>query len=48
VPGHVHLAHDVRSIACCAIEMMAVGMARFDMARFGFEVSGPRRASPTS
>jgi NADH-quinone oxidoreductase subunit B len=28
-------------IACCAIEMMAVGMARFDMARFGFEVFRP-------
>ena len=28
-------------LACCAIEMMAVGMARFDMARFGFEVFRP-------
>jgi NADH-quinone oxidoreductase subunit B len=28
-------------IACCAIEMMAVGMARFDMARYGFEVFRP-------
>jgi NADH-quinone oxidoreductase subunit B len=28
-------------IACCAIEMMAVGMARFDMARFGAEVFRP-------
>jgi len=28
-------------IACCAIEMMGVGMARFDMARFGFEVFRP-------
>ena len=28
-------------IACCAIEMMAVGMARYDMARFGFEVFRP-------
>lgn len=28
-------------IACCAIEMMSVGMARFDMARFGFEVFRP-------
>jgi NADH-quinone oxidoreductase subunit B len=28
-------------IACCAIEMMAAGMARFDMARFGFEVFRP-------
>jgi NADH-quinone oxidoreductase subunit B len=30
-------------LACCAIEMMAVGMARFDIARFGAEVF---RASP--
>ena len=28
-------------LACCAIEMMGVGMARFDMARFGFEVFRP-------
>jgi NADH-quinone oxidoreductase subunit B len=28
-------------IACCAIEMMGAGMARFDMARFGFEVFRP-------
>jgi NADH-quinone oxidoreductase subunit B len=28
-------------LACCAIEMMAVGMARFDMARFGAEVFRP-------
>jgi len=28
-------------IACCAIEMMATGMARFDMARFGAEVFRP-------
>lgn len=33
-------------LACCAIEMMAVGMARFDMARFGAEVfrATPRQA----
>lgn len=30
-------------LACCAIEMMAAGMARFDIARFGAEVF---RASP--
>ncbi|MCK5544016.1 MAG: NADH-quinone oxidoreductase subunit B [Desulfobulbaceae bacterium] len=30
-------------LACCAIEMMACGMARFDIARFGAEVF---RASP--
>jgi len=28
-------------IACCAIEMMATGCARFDMARFGAEVFRP-------
>lgn len=28
-------------LACCAIEMMAVGMARFDMSRFGAEVFRP-------
>ncbi len=29
--------------SCCGIEFMAVGAARYDMARFGFEVA---RASP--
>ncbi len=28
-------------LACCAIEMMALGMARFDMARYGAEVFRP-------
>lgn len=28
-------------LACCAIEMMATGMARFDMSRFGAEVFRP-------
>jgi NADH-quinone oxidoreductase subunit B len=28
-------------IACCAIEMMATGCARFDMSRFGAEVFRP-------
>jgi NADH-quinone oxidoreductase subunit B len=28
-------------LACCAIEMMCVGMARFDIARFGAEVFRP-------
>jgi NADH-quinone oxidoreductase subunit B len=28
-------------IACCAIEMMGAGMARFDMARYGCEVFRP-------
>lgn len=28
-------------LACCAIEMMATGMARFDMARYGAEVFRP-------
>ncbi|MFC1837921.1 NADH-quinone oxidoreductase subunit B, partial [Thermodesulfobacteriota bacterium] len=28
-------------LACCAIEMMATGAARFDLARFGAEVFRP-------
>ncbi len=28
-------------LACCAIEMMATGCARFDMSRFGAEVFRP-------
>jgi NADH-quinone oxidoreductase subunit B len=28
-------------LACCAIEMMCLGMARFDMARYGAEVFRP-------
>lgn len=28
-------------LACCAIEMMAAGGARFDLSRFGFEVFRP-------
>lgn len=28
-------------LACCAIEMMAAGMARFDQSRFGMEVARP-------
>lgn len=28
-------------LACCAIEMMSLGMARFDMSRFGAEVFRP-------
>ncbi|GDX31606.1 NADH-quinone oxidoreductase subunit B [Actinomycetes bacterium] len=33
-------------LACCAIEMMAVGSARYDLARFGMEVfrASPRQA----
>ncbi len=33
-------------LACCAIEMMAANMPRYDMARFGYEVfrSSPRQA----
>ena len=34
-------------IACCAIEMMATGAARFDMDRFGAGASAPPRARPT-
>ncbi|HWJ04064.1 MAG TPA: NADH-quinone oxidoreductase subunit B, partial [Verrucomicrobiae bacterium] len=28
-------------LACCAIEMMAAGGARFDISRFGYEVFRP-------
>ena len=28
-------------LACCAIEMMATGASRFDLARFGAEVFRP-------
>jgi NADH dehydrogenase subunit B (EC 1.6.5.3) len=33
-------------LACCAIEMMATGLARFDLARFGAEMfrASPRQA----
>jgi len=33
-------------LACCAIEMMATGASRFDLARFGAEVfrASPRQA----
>jgi NADH-quinone oxidoreductase B subunit len=33
-------------LACCAIEMMAANMPRYDMARFGYEVfrASPRQA----
>ena len=34
-------------LACCAIEMIATTMARYDLARFGSEVFGPRRGRPT-
>ena len=35
-------------LACCAIEMIATTMARYDLARFGAEVFGPRPGRPTS
>ena len=34
-------------LACCAIEMMGTGAARYDMARFGCEVFRASRASRT-
>jgi NADH-quinone oxidoreductase subunit B len=34
-------------IACCAIEMMATGASRFDLARFGAEVFRPSHATAT-
>ena len=33
--------------ACCAIEMIATTMARYDMARFGAEVLRPSPRRPT-
>jgi len=35
-------------LACCAIELMAVAAARFDIARFGAEVMRFRRARRTA
>src|SRR5674476_1708517 len=35
-------------LACCAIEMMAVGAADFDLARFGMEVFRASEARKTS
>lgn len=34
--------------SCCGIEFMAVGAARYDFARFGFEVARASRARPIS
>ena len=34
-------------LACCAIEMMAVGAADYDIAGSAWRCSGPRRARPT-
>src|SRR5487761_1048625 len=38
--------HASNGLACCAIEMMAVGAADFDISRFGMEVfrASPRQA----
>ena len=33
-------------LACCAVEMMHAGAARYDLDRFGM-CSAPARASPT-
>src|SRR3954452_743736 len=40
------LWHATLGLACCAIEMMAVGTPRYDLARFGMEVfrASPRQA----
>jgi NADH-quinone oxidoreductase subunit B len=34
-------------LACCAIEMIATSMARYDLARFGAEVFRPHLVKPT-
>jgi NADH-quinone oxidoreductase subunit B len=34
-------------LACCAVEMMHAGAARYDIGRFGMKCSVPARASPT-
>ena len=35
-------------LACCAIEMMAVGASKYDLDRFGSGRSGRRHGRPTS
>lgn len=32
--------------SCCGIEFLSLGAARYDMARFGFEVAVPVRVRP--